>query len=219
MTLQNHDVLVVTSKIVSKAEGRLVHLDSVQPRPEAIQLAHETDKDPRIVELALQESVAVSRKALGVLITRHRLGFTSANAGIDQSNIGGEDAYALLLPLDPDKTAGEIRERIQTETNTTIGVIISDTHGRPFRLGNVGVAIGAAGVPALLDLRGRTDLYGRELRASIQGYADLIASAAHLASGEADEGIPVVLVRGLQYAISASRASDLNRDPERDLYR
>lgn len=218
--LQDRDVLVISSKIVSKSQGRLVHLDDVHPGAQAVELAQITRKDPRIVELVLQESTEVSRSAPGVLITRHRLGFTSANAGIDQSNIGGQDAYALLLPLDPDASARQIRQRIQETTGTAVSIIISDTHGRPFRLGNIGVAIGVSGVPALLDLRGRTDLYGRELRASIQGYADLVASAAHLACGEADEGIPVVLVRGLQYNIDdVSRASDLHREPERDLYR
>lgn len=217
--LENGDVLVVTSKIVSKAEGRQFKLSSVQPGAEAIRLAEETRKDPRIVELVLRESRLISRKAVGVLVTQHRLGFVSANAGIDQSNVDGSDETVLLLPADPDWSATNIRSALQERTGIQVGVVISDSHGRPFRMGNVGVAIGVAGIPALLDLRGMPDLFGRELKISIQGYADLVASAANLVTGEADEGRPVVLVRGLRFPAIEGRASDLNRPPEQDLYR
>jgi len=219
VSLQDRDVLVVTSKIVSKAEGRLLDLRAVVPGEEAQRLADETRKDPRIVELVLRESLAVSRKAPGVLVTQHRLGFVSANAGIDQSNVNGSEDCVLLLPLDPDATAEQIRTRLLEMTGAKVGVVISDSHGRPFRMGNVGVAIGAAGIPALLDLRGQPDLFGRELKISMQGYADLVASAAHLLSGEGDEGRPIMLLRGLQFPPLDGHARDLNRPPEQDLYR
>jgi coenzyme F420-0:L-glutamate ligase/coenzyme F420-1:gamma-L-glutamate ligase len=154
-----------------------------------------------------------------VLITEHKLGFVSANSGIDQSNVTGDDNHVLLLPENPDATAKAIRRKLIEETGAEVGIIISDSHGRPFRMGNVGVAIGVAGMPALLDLRGQLDLFGRELRVSTQGYADLVASAAHLVCGEGDEGLPVVLVRGLQLQNTDGQASDLNRPKDQDLYR
>jgi coenzyme F420-0:L-glutamate ligase/coenzyme F420-1:gamma-L-glutamate ligase len=219
LTLESGDALVVTSKIVSKAEGCLVDLRSIQPSKRAEQLAEETRKDPRIVELVLRESRAISRAAPGVIVTQHRLGFTSANSGIDQSNVNGTDDTALLLPLDPDASARAIRVRLKEITGANVGVVISDSHGRPFRMGNVGVAIGVAGMPALLDLRGQPDLFGRELKISMQGYADLVASAAHLLSGEGNEGRPIMLLRGLHYPPIDGHAADLNRPPEQDLYR
>lgn len=219
LALQTGDVVVITSKIVSKAEGRLVDLRQVEPGEEAVALARDTRKDPRIVELVLRESRRISRQATGVLITEHRLGFVSANAGVDQSNVAGCEDYALLLPLDPDHSAHSVRAGLARATGAVVGIIISDSHGRPFRIGNVGVAIGVAGMPAVLDLRGKPDLFGRELKISIQGYADLIASAANLLTGEADEGRPVVLVRGLQHTQTAGSARDLIRPPDHDLYR
>lgn len=220
ITLQEGDVLVIASKIVSKAEDRYVALDSVLPGDEARRLAEITGKDPRFVELVLRESVMVSRTAPNVLVTQHRLGFVSANAGIDQSNIENSDARVLLLPLDPDATAHHLRDRLHQATGVQVAVVISDTHGRPFRLGNVGVAIGLAGLPALIDQRGGHDLFGRTLKATVQGYADMIASAAHLLTGEAAEGLPVVMLRGLVYPITQdSSAADLNRPPALDLYR
>jgi coenzyme F420-0:L-glutamate ligase/coenzyme F420-1:gamma-L-glutamate ligase len=153
-------------------------------------------------------------------VVQHRLGFISANAGIDQSNIENGDHRALLLPLDPDESARRIREALCAATGAAPGVVISDSHGRPFRLGNVGVAVGVAGMPALVDLRGRPDLFGRELRISVQGFADQVASAANLLTGEAAEGRPVVLVRGLDFSnMSEGCAADLYRPPELDLYR
>lgn len=219
VTLRDGDALVVTSKIVSKAEGRFVHLTDVTPGADAVQLADETRKDPRIVELILRESRAISRKAPGVLITQHRLGFVSASSGIDQSNVDGSDETVLLLPLDPDASARALCEAFYEAARVRVGVIISDSHGRPFRLGNMGVAIGVAGMPALIDLRGQVDLFGRELKMSIQAYADEVASAANLLSGEAAEGRPVVLVRGLNYPEQDGHASDYIRPVETDLYR
>lgn len=219
LKLESGDALVVTSKIVSKAEGRLFDLRSVEPGVEAQRLAGETRKDPRIVELVLRESQKISRQSIGVLVVQHRLGFVSANAGIDQSNVDGSDNMVLLLPLDPDASAEAIRKRLHEQTGADVGVVISDSHGRPFRVGNVGVAIGVAGMPAVLDLRGKTDLFGRELKISIQGYADLVASTANLLTGEADEGRPIVLVRGLRFPPQKGSARELYRSPEQDLYR
>lgn len=219
VSLMAGDVLVVTSKIVSKSEGRFVRLADIIPGDAAVALADETDKDPRLVELVLQESTQISRKGHRVLVTQHRLGFVSANAGIDQSNVDGSDEQVLLLPLDPDHSAAIIREAIHQATGVEVGIVISDTHGRPFRMGNVGVAIGVAGIPAVLDLRGDKDLFGRVLRVTTQGYADLVASAAHLVCGEGDEGLPVTLVRGLRYPDLMGTAAELNRPPELDLYR
>lgn len=219
LQLQNGDALVISSKIVSKSEGRFVDLTTVTPGEEAVKLAAETGKDPRIVELALSESAAVSRKGMNVLVTQHKLGFVSANAGIDQSNVGMGDDVVLLLPQDPDASAEAIRDQLRAATGIEVGVVISDTHGRPFRMGNVGVAIGVAGMPAVIDLRGQPDLFGRILRITTQGYADLVASAAHLVCGEGNEGLPVVLVRGLGFTQTDGRASHLVRPAQQDLYR
>jgi coenzyme F420-0:L-glutamate ligase / coenzyme F420-1:gamma-L-glutamate ligase len=220
-SLKTGDALVISSKIVSKAEGCLVDLNTITPGQEAERIAAETRKDPRIVELVLRESQNISRQAPGILVTQHRLGFVSANAGIDQSNVAAEGDLVLLLPSDPDRTAQTIHTRLQERTGARAGVIISDSHGRPFRMGNIGVAIGVAGLPALLDLRGQSDLFGRKLQISMQGYADLVASAAHLVCGEGDEGLPVVHMRGLRFEVGAAsgRAADLVRPPEQDLYR
>jgi coenzyme F420-0:L-glutamate ligase/coenzyme F420-1:gamma-L-glutamate ligase len=213
------DVLVVTSKIVSKSENRWLDLRTIMPSDRALELASVTDKDPRLVEMILRESLSVSRHRRGVIVVRHRLGFTSANAGIDHSNVGAQgDDWVLLLPENPDTSARALRVEIGRHLGVEPGIVISDTHGRPFRVGNVGVAIGLAGLPSLLDLRGQKDLFGRELRATVIAVADAIASAAGLISGEADEGRPVVLVRGLALPASDGTAAELNRDPILDLY-
>jgi coenzyme F420-0:L-glutamate ligase / coenzyme F420-1:gamma-L-glutamate ligase len=218
LTFADGDILIVTSKIVSKAEGRVVRLVDVLPSDEAYRLASMTGKDPRMVELVLRESSEVSRAAPNVLVVRHKLGFVSANAGIDQSNVEGGDDVALLLPQDPDASAAQLRAAISAHTGATVGVIISDSHGRAWRVGNIGVAIGVAGLPAVRDLRGSEDMFGRTLKISIQGYADMIASAAALLSGEGAEGLPVVLARGLT-AAGDGKASDIYRTAEGDLYR
>lgn len=219
LILQTHDVLVVTSKIVSKSEGRFVRLADVQPGNEALHHAEITGKDARMVELVLRESQGISREGVNTLIVRHKLGFVSANAGIDQSNLDGGDERVLLLPVDPDASARAISDGLKAKTGVDVGIVISDSHGRPFRMGNVGVAIGSAGIPALRDLRGRPDLFGRTLKYTLQGFADMIASAAGLVSGEGAEGRPVVLVRGLQFSEAAGPASDLVRPVQQDLYR
>ena len=219
LSLHHGDVLIVTSKIVSKAEGRFVSLATVVPGPEAERLAAVTSKDPRMVELVLRESVGVVRAAPGVLVVRHRLGFVSANAGIDQSNVEGGDETVLLLPANPDQSARRLRDEIESVTRIAPAVVLSDSHGRPFRMGNVAVAVGVAGLPAVRDLRGQPDLFGRPLRISLQGLADEVAAAANLVSGEGAEGLPVVLVRGLAFEPADGRAADLVRPPEQDLFR
>ncbi len=219
--LADGDVLAIAQKIVSKAEGRLVRLADVQPGKRASEVAAQTDKDPRMVELILQESEEISRMRQGVLIVRHRLGFTSANAGIDRSNVAqsGGDETVLLLPLDPDASAAKLRDEIAARLGVQVGVVITDSHGRPFRIGTVGVAIGVAGIPALWDRRGESDLYGYQLQHTDIGVADEIAAAAGLLMGQAAEGMPVVLVRGLHLPTIEGKATDLVRPKEMDLYR
>ncbi len=221
MFLVNGDVLVIAQKIISKAEGRIVQLETVEPGPEAQEVAALTGKDPRLVELILQESDEISRISPGVLIVRHRLGFTSANAGIDRSNVAQDwqGEQVLLLPEDPDRSADNIRREIADHLGLDVGVVISDSHGRPFRLGTVGVAIGVAGIPAYWDRRGEIDLHGYALQHTDVGVADEIAAAAGLVMGQGAEGLPVVLVRGLNFPQMNGKASDLIRPKEKDLYR
>ncbi|HOU41071.1 MAG TPA: coenzyme F420-0:L-glutamate ligase [Promineifilum sp.] len=221
-TLRDGDVLAVAQKIVSKAEGRQVRLAAVTPSARAEEVAAVVGKDARLVELILRESTAVSRLAPGVLIVRHRLGFTSANAGIDRSNVqthSGEEEAVLLLPLNPDASAVALREALRAATGAAAGVVITDSHGRPFRLGTVGVAIGVAGLPALWNRRGEADLYGYRLQHTDVGLADEIAAAAGLLMGQAAEGLPAVLLRGLRLPPTGGRATDLVRPDELDLYR
>lgn len=225
ITLQAGDVLVVTSKIVSKAEGRIVDLRRVSPSAFAVELATRTGKDPRLVELIMSEARGISRQRGPVLITRHKLGFVSANSGIDQSNVRGEndgqhDDFALLLPENPDESARQLRAGMVERCGVAPAIVISDTHGRPHRLGNVGVAVGVAGIPAVLDLRGRPDLFNRRLQHTDIGLADELAAAADLLSGQAAEGRPVTLIRGVPLPPDAAegRASDLYRPVEMDLY-
>lgn len=221
LRLQEHDVLVVAQKIVSKAEGRMVELNSVEPSARAVELAREINKDPRLVELILSETQRIVRSGPDVLIVQHRLGFVSANAGVDQSNVGPEDGVerALLLPRDPDDSAEALRAALKQHFGVSIGVVINDSFGRPWRLGTAGVALGVAGLPALKDLRGRPDLLGRTLRVSVSAFADEIAAAASLLMGQGDEGRPIVLVRGLDWHELASPASALLRPVDEDLFR
>lgn len=214
------DVLVVTQKIVSKAEGRFVDLKTVEPGAEAQLLAQRTFKDPRLVELVLRESRDVIRVAPNVLITRHHLGHVMANAGIDRSNTGpGGSDLALLLPVDADASAGSLRLALEAYFEAPPAVIISDSFGRPWRLGTVSVAIGAAGLPAIVDQRGDLDREGRELMVTQIALADQIASAAGLVAGEAAEGLPAVLVRGLEWRAPACPASAVLRPVMEDLFR
>lgn len=213
------DVIVVASKIVSKAEGRVVRLDDVMPNARALELAESTGKDAREVELILQESSDVVRARWGLIVTRHRLGFVSANAGIDHSNVQeGAEGFVLLLPVDPDASAAKIREQVHTATGKRVGVVIADSHGRPHRLGTIGVAVGSAGIPALEDWRGRQDLFRYELKYTDIGFADMLASGATLLFGQAGEGTPVVHVRGATWSGKSGTARDLVRPKEMDLF-
>jgi coenzyme F420-0:L-glutamate ligase / coenzyme F420-1:gamma-L-glutamate ligase len=218
LTLQARDVVVIAQKIVSKAEGRMVDLAGVVPSPQAIELAAQVGKDPKIVQVVLSDSVRVVRSRPNLMIMQHRLGFVMANAGVDQSNVHEADGRhrALLLPVDPDASAERIRAALSTDAD--IAVIISDSFGRPWRRGTQGVAIGAAGLPALIDLRGQPDLFGRTLEVSIIGFADEIASAASLLQGQAAEAQPVVILRGLTWNAPDCPVADVVRPPEEDLF-
>jgi coenzyme F420-0:L-glutamate ligase/coenzyme F420-1:gamma-L-glutamate ligase len=219
--LADRDVLVVAQKVVSKAEGRTVDLATVTPSARAVALAEEVGKDPRLVEVILSESSRVVRSRPNLIIVEHRLGFVMANAGVDQSNVAPVDGVhrVLLLPENPDASAERLRTRLAAQYGVRVGVIVSDSFGRAWRRGTAGVAIGAAGLPGLIDLRGLPDLFGRTLEVSIIGFADEIAAAASLLQGQADEARPVVLVRGLAWRAPEGRAADLVRPPEEDLFR
>lgn len=214
--LLDDDILVFAQKIISKAEGRSIALEGVIPSARAQQLADETGKDARIVELILQESTEVLRQRPGLIIVRHRLGLVLANAGIDQSNV--DSGHALLLPLDPDASAARIRQDVSAATGADVGVLIIDSIGRAWRQGTIGTTIGASGIAALLDLRGRPDLNGRILKSTDVGHADELACAASLMMGQAAEGVPVVLIRGAPYARREGAAAELLRSTTTDLF-
>ena len=222
IALKSGDALVVAQKVVSKAEGRYAALASVEPSDKARDLAGKIDKDPRLVELILRESARVVRHRPGLLIVQHRHGYVLANAGIDASNVEPDAAAGervLLLPEDPDRSARELRRRLRAATGVAPTVIVNDSLGRAWRHGTVGTALGAAGLAALLDLRGAADLFGRALRVSQVGLADELASAASLVQGEAAEGTPVALIRGLAPEAADQRAADLIRSEDEDLFR
>ncbi|KYC28965.1 Coenzyme F420:L-glutamate ligase [Sterolibacterium denitrificans] len=214
------DVLVLAQKIVSKAEGRSVDLSSVQPSPHALELAQIVKKDARLVELVLSESTDILRAIPNVLIVRHRCGYVMANAGIDHSNVdGGVGDRVLLLPVDADASAAVLREQLNAALGCEIGIVISDSFGRPWRNGVVNVALGSAGLPALIDRRGERDMYGRTLEVTQVAYADAIAAAAGLAMGEGAEGTPLVLVQGLAWQAPERNAQSLIRPLDEDLFK
>ncbi|CAI10695.1 conserved hypothetical protein (plasmid) [Aromatoleum aromaticum EbN1] len=219
------DVVVLAQKIVSKAECRQVALGSVTPSAQALELAAATGKEPRLVELILRESTEVVRSCPGVIVVAHRLGMVMANAGIDQSNVDHDgvqdpgEEHALLLPLDPDDTCRQIRASLRESCGVDVAVVIIDSFGRAWRNGTVGTAIGVSGLPGLLDLRGESDLFGRALRTSELGLADEVAAAASLVMGQASEGRPVVLVRGVPYERREGSAAELIRSKHRDMFR
>ncbi len=217
------DIVVVAQKIVSKSENRLVNLTDVEPGQLAINYGKSTGKDARLVELILRESKKVIRTRNGLMIVQHNLGFICANAGIDHSNVKGLDehpeSWVLLLPLDPDKSASNIREFIKNETGKNVGVIIIDSHGRPWRKGIVGVTIGISGVPAIIDRRGYKDRFGYQLRVTEIGTADELAATASILMGQADEGRPVVVIRGFPYPLNESYTNELLRGENDDLFR
>jgi coenzyme F420-0:L-glutamate ligase/coenzyme F420-1:gamma-L-glutamate ligase len=213
-------IVVIAQKIVSKSEGRYVSLRTVTASARALELAGVTGKDPRLVELILAESSAVLRAAPGVLIVRHRLGYVMANAGIDRSNVpsGDDGERVLLLPLAPDRSAAEVRARMHRRAGVRPGVIISDSFGRPWRNGVVNVALGAAGVPALIDCRGDRDRQGRRLEVTQVAFADAVCAGAALAMGEAAEGAPVIIVDGLHPCAPECDGRSLIRPLEEDLF-
>jgi coenzyme F420-0:L-glutamate ligase/coenzyme F420-1:gamma-L-glutamate ligase len=223
IALADGDVLVLAQKIVSKAEGRIVNLDSILPSERAQELAQQIDKEPRLVELILRESREVLRTRPGTIVVEHRLGFVCANAGIDHSNVKGEAGpageWVLLLPEDPDASARDLRRRVEAFSGVRLGVLIIDSHGRAWRMGTTGVAIGLSGLPGLVDLRGEKDLFGYTLRITQVGAADELASAASLVMGQAAEGTPVVHVRGFPYPLRESCLDELLRPREIDLFR
>ena len=215
------DIIVLAQKIVSKAEGRFASLDTVTPSPRAHELAAVTGKDPRQMELVLAASAEVLRAKKNVIVVAHRLGLVMANAGIDRSNVeqAGESETVLLLPLDPDASARRVKEGLEARYRVPLGVIITDSIGRAWRLGAVGHAIGAAGVPAIIDQRGQPDMNGRALEVTETAFADSVASAAVLVMGEAAEGTPAALVRGLTWTAPEKPAAALIRPAAEDMFR
>jgi len=219
LTFQPGDVLALAQKIVSKAEGRLVDLRTVTPSARAQELAAICRKDSRLVEVILGESSEVLRVRPGVIVVEHRLGFVCASAGVDQSNVAGSDDWALLLPADPDASAQRLRAAVQAATGVEITVLITDSHGRAWRVGTVGVAIGMAGLLPVTDLRGQPDLAGRPLHITEVGTADELAAAASLLMGQAAEGTPAVIVRGATYRAGEGRLADSLRPRALDMFR
>src|ERR1051325_6587543 len=221
IALQHNDVIVVAQKIVSKSEGRFVEVASVTPSERAIALAAETEKDPRFVEIVLSESRRIVRHRPNLIVAEHRLGFVMANAGIDHSNVAPDDGSerVLLLPLDPAAPALALQQQLAARTKKRLAIIISDSFGRPWRRGTVGIALGAAGLPSVIDWRGQPDLFGRKLEVTETGFADEIAAAASLVQGQADEATPIVLVRGLSWSAPDAPGLALVRPAEHDLFR
>jgi coenzyme F420-0:L-glutamate ligase/coenzyme F420-1:gamma-L-glutamate ligase len=223
LMLQDDDILVLAQKVISKAEGRMMNLKTVTPSPRALELARQTEKDPRIIELILQESIEVLRTRVGAIIVVHRLGFICANAGIDHSNVAGmgdeAEEWVLLLPAEPDRSADKLREDVRSKTGKRIGILIIDSHGRAWRNGTVGTAIGISGLPGLQDLRGKPDLFGYTLQVTQVGVADELAAAASLVMGQAAEGTPVVHVHGFPYPLREGSLNELIRPREQDLFR
>lgn len=213
------DIVVVAEKIAAKAEGRTVDLATVEVSDRARELAHAVHKDPRLVEVILSQSEEVLRYRPGVVIVVHELGFIMANAGVDASNVEAGDDRVILLPEDPDASCAALRARLEAHFGRTLGVVMNDSVGRPWRNGVVGMALGAAGVPALVSLTGRPDIAGRPLQVTEVGLADGVAAAASLVMGEADEGVPAVIVRGLDWSPVEGGARELIRPKNQDLFR
>ena len=218
--LQDGDVIAVTQKIVSKAEGCFVDLAEIKPSADARALAFEVEKDPRLIEVILRESRGVVRQRTGTLIMETHHGWICANAGVDRSNVAGEGSEVVLtLPMDPDASAERIRKGIMLAAGVDVAVIITDTHGRAWRLGAINLAIGVAGMRPIADLRGRKDRTGYELKVTTIATADELAAAAGLLSGQADEGLPVVVIRGADYPHGEGFATDMQRPIDKDLFR
>ncbi len=223
LSLQGGDILVVAQKIVSKAEGRLVNLETVAPSDEALRLSGVTGKDARIVELILRESNSVLRTRPGAIIVQHRLGFVCASAGIDHSNVlgphGRPEEWVLLLPENPEQSAAKLRAQLEAAAGVRLGVAIIDLHGRAWRMGTVGAAIGISGLPGIVDMRGWEDMFGYQLQITQVGVADELAAAASLLMGQAAEATPVVHVRGFPFPLREGSISELIRPEDQDLFR
>ncbi|MBN1994073.1 MAG: coenzyme F420-0:L-glutamate ligase [Anaerolineae bacterium] len=218
--LTDHDIVVIAQKIVSKAEERFVRLADVNPSAQAQELAQITGKPAAQVEVILWDTARIIRAKKGILIVEHKLGFISANAGVDHSNVSDKEDVLLRLPQDPDDSARAIRQRLAALSRARPPVLIIDSHGRPWRLGAVGVTIGLSGLAPVQNLRGTPDLFGHPLQVTEVGFADQIAAAASLLMGQAAEGCPVVIVRGLSFTPDEqARAADVLRPKENDLFR
>jgi coenzyme F420-0:L-glutamate ligase/coenzyme F420-1:gamma-L-glutamate ligase len=219
--IKNNDIFVIAETIISKAEGNKIDLKTIKPTPKAFELAEKTGKDPYLVEAIIQESGEILKVGPDFIISETKHGFVCANAGIDESNV--EDGMATPIPEDPDKSAYDIMEKIKTETGKEVVVIVSDTQGRAFREGAIGTAIGISGMNALWDRKGEKDLYGRELQTTSIAVADELASAASILMGQADEGIPVVVIRGVNYVKDLKNnnatSKDLIRPKKYDVFR
>jgi coenzyme F420-0:L-glutamate ligase/coenzyme F420-1:gamma-L-glutamate ligase len=217
--LQEKDIIVITHVAVSKAEGNIINLDTISPSRKAEEIAQQTGKDPALVEVILRESKDIVRIGQNSIITETKIGVVCANAGVDRSNVSG-DRNVVPLPKDPNASAQSIRQEIKRLTGANVAVIVSDTHGRPFRIGEINVAVGVAGIKPIRDRRGEKDLFGFVLRVKQTAVADELSSAAELVIGQANEGIPAAIIRGYNYQTTESAsATELTRPKEKDLFR
>jgi len=218
LEIKKGDIIIIAQSIISRAEGRLIKLDEITPSDFAIEIAKQSKKDPRHVEMILKEAKNICKNRNGVLVTETKHGFVCANSGIDKSNVPGENTLSLL-PVDSDSSAKKIREQIRKQTKKDVAVIISDTHNRPFRLGAINIAIGCSGIDPLKSYLKETDLFGYSLKTSTVSIADQLCSAAGLIMGEAKEGTPVIIVRGYKFSKKDVSAKTLIRPAERDYFR
>ena len=216
--IKNNDILVIAQTIVSRAEDQVVNLDKINPSDFAIELGKQSKKDPRLIEMILKEAKKICKFRNGVLVTETKHGFVCANSGIDKSNVVGKNNITLL-PKNSDKSAKEIRKYIEKSKDIKVAVIISDTHNRPFRLGAINIALGCSGIEPLLNYTGKKDLFGYELKSSVTSIADQLCSAAGLQMGEANEGYPVIIIRGYKYKRAETTGQTLIRPEERDYFR
>ncbi len=218
LEIKEEDIIIIAQTIISKAEGAIIKLDSLEPSAFAIEIAKRSKKDPKHIEVILREAKNIWKNRNGVLITETKHGFVCANSGVDRSNVPGEN-IVTLLPKDPDKSAKMIRKIVEKESGKNIAIIISDTHNRPFRLGAINIAIGCSGINPLFNYAGKKDLYGHELKSSTTSLADQLCSAAGLQMGEADDGYPIIIIRGVKFDRKEISAKNLIRPEERDYFR
>ncbi|HUT80787.1 MAG TPA: coenzyme F420-0:L-glutamate ligase [Candidatus Bathyarchaeia archaeon] len=217
-SIEENDIIVIAQSIISRVEKRIINLNDIEPSSFAKEIAEQSNKDPKLVEMILRESKNICKNRNGVLITETKHGFVCANSGIDKSNVPGENTVSLL-PINPDKSAQKIRKDIKKRTKKDVAVIISDTHNRPFRMGAINIAIGCSGINPLKNYIEKIDLFGYKLKSSVTSDADQLCSAAGLVMGEANEGFPVIIIRGYQYEKGEISAKTLIRPEERDYFR